>query len=340
MSRQQRINRSTLFSALQLSGDEVVPNRVQVLRVGKFNHPQYGKFEITKQILAEMKKNFDERVRGIDIAFDYYHDSEGDASGWPKRLELSSDGTELFAEDVEWTPKGAQKIKDRELRYFSPDFTFLWTEPETGKKIKNVLFGGGLTNRPFVKEMQPIVADESNIESENEMTELEKAQKAAKDAEAKNVETQKQVETLTAQLAEVNKKLSEGKAGDDGDKKLNELSEQVKKLSEANTKLSEDAAKAAKETEFNKLLSDGKAVPAQKDAYLKNDMVEFVKLSQPSNMKAAGSSSSNGGAGDEGDDMDDKVIKLAEELEGKDKNLTRGEAMSRARKQLGVTTKR
>src|SRR6267378_2033908 len=69
---------------------------VQVLRVGKFNHPKYGEFEITTATLAEMKKNFDSNVRGVDVAFDYFHDSDKEASGWPSELYISENGNELW----------------------------------------------------------------------------------------------------------------------------------------------------------------------------------------------------------------------------------------------------
>ena len=154
-----RLNGTNAYSPVTLGEKNTVPDRVQVLRVGKFQHPSYGKFEITQQTLSEMKSNFDKRVRGIDVSFDYYHASDEDASAWVKELVLEENGTQLWA-IVDWTPKAEQKLAERELRYFSPDFSFSWKDPESGVVHKNVLFGGGLTNRPFVKEMMAIVADE------------------------------------------------------------------------------------------------------------------------------------------------------------------------------------
>ena len=106
-----RINKSSLWSLVAPGDPTTVPSRVQILRVGKFNHPSYGAFEITKKTLAEMKANFDKKVRGIDLAFDYYHASDEDAAAWVNTLELAEDGAELWA-TVAWTPKAAKKLDD------------------------------------------------------------------------------------------------------------------------------------------------------------------------------------------------------------------------------------
>ena len=162
-SKVLRFQDTSAFSQIELAETGKVPNKVQILKVGKFKHQTYGDFEITTKTLSEMKKNFDDNVRGIDVAFDYFHASDKEASGWVEKLELKEGGKELWA-TVEWTPTASKKLSDRELRYFSPDFAFQWTDPESGVKHSNVLFGGGLTNRPFLKEMQAIVAAEDDEE--------------------------------------------------------------------------------------------------------------------------------------------------------------------------------
>src|SRR4029077_1534061 len=40
-------------------------------------------------------------------------------------------------------------------RYFSADFTDVWTDPQ-GVEHQDVLFGGGLTNRPYMKNLLPV----------------------------------------------------------------------------------------------------------------------------------------------------------------------------------------
>ena len=278
---------------------------VQVLRTGVFDHEKYGKFKIDQKVLSDMVANFKSNVRGVDLAIDYFHDSDKEAAGWVKDLVLSDDKSELWAE-IEWTPRAQKKLGEREIRYFSADFAFEWKNPETGKVYKNVLFGGGLTNRPFIKDMDAIVASENGgIEVDEKLKELQaqvlaltevvKAQKLAENGD--------EMEKLKAQLKELEEKYSALQA------KNQELMD-AKKLAE------ETAKTDKKKSEFKLLLSEGKAVAAQEEAYLKGDMGEFIKLAQPLNPKGAGSSEGNTETKD-----DDEIKKLAEqkvkESEGK-----------------------
>lgn len=147
-------HRSFRAPALKLS--EAPSQDIQLFRVGTFYHPEYGKFDITPEALKAMETNFKNKIRGIDIAIDYKHDSEDIAAGWIKELYLSSDGKELWAK-VDWTPKGSQVLGEKEFRYISPDFTFNYQDNESLKKFGPVLLGAGLTNRPTIKNMEPVV---------------------------------------------------------------------------------------------------------------------------------------------------------------------------------------
>lgn len=327
-----RLNKTSFYSTVILDESiQKVPTKVQVLRVGKFNHPTYGYFEITKQTLAEMKMNFDNKIRGIDISFDYYHESNEDASAWVKNINLEEDGTELWA-DVDWTPKATQKLADRELRYFSPDFAFEWTDPENGKKYSNVLFGGGLTNRPFVKEMQAIVANEIN-KGENYMNELEKALAQVKDLETKNVQLTEEKGQLEKQLAEMPKKdkVAELEAQIAAlQAELQKAKQEAEVALSCKTKLEEEKKMAEKESAFNILLSEGKVCVAQKEAYLKDNMPEFIKLAQPINLKGNGDSTNP----NQVVDKTEQILKLAEEKQKANPKLSRGDAISLAKKEI------
>jgi phage I-like protein len=315
-----RLNGTSLFSAIECDESTGVPVEIQILKTGKFNHPSYGYFQITPLILQEMKKNFDSRVRGIDLAVDYFHESDKEASGWITGLNLKEGGQELWA-SIRWTPTAEKKLSQRELRYFSPDFTFKWTDPESGKTFSNVLFGGGLTNRPFLKDMQAIVANENKGEK---MTEEQ-----IKELEAKNLKLSEEMKKLEdampakdAALADLQKQIDELKA------QLQAALGQVEVEMKEKAKLQEDIQMKEKENSFTKLLSEGKAVVAQRDAFLKGDMDEFIKLAQPVNFKPAGS-----GAGNDESDSDSKVMKLAEELV-KSEKIDLGTAISKALKQI------
>lgn len=473
-----RLKNTNIKSEIKLAENEGVNKWVQVLRVGKFQHPQYGAFEITPKVLSEMKQNFDNKVRGIDIAFDYFHKSDEEASGWPTKLELRENNTELWAE-TDWTPTAAKKLSDRELRYFSPDFSFKWTDPESGKTFNNVLFGGALTNRPFVKEMEAIVASEETLKTQNILlggpgsgrhagggapkpsagaqramannakanqkgaAERKKAEAKSKDQQAKTDkvlgvanqvekagaghfsrqgndlhiyipvgrgsaseqkaianldqvkkglgnhvseskfdptsgsfkvtvkdaystklaelllnrtiklqeqgeykmdEKDKMIAELQAKVAELEAKIQDMGANPEADDQMQKMMadqaamkadnekmlSEIAALKEEKAKADQAKALAEKESAFNVLLSEGKACKAQKDAFIKGDMNEFIKLSQPVNLKGHGVS----GSGDEGDVDATAIIKLAEEKQKANPKLSRGDAISMAKKEL------
>ncbi|GAP66271.1 Mu-like prophage I protein [Mizugakiibacter sediminis] len=87
--------------------------------------------------------------RGIDLLIDWEHASEtrapngleAPAAGWTQQLELR-DGNALWGR-VEWTPRAAQQIADREYRFLSPVFEY---EPATGRIVR--LVSAALTNKP------------------------------------------------------------------------------------------------------------------------------------------------------------------------------------------------
>jgi hypothetical protein len=49
---------------------------IQIIKTGQFEHPQYGKMTITLNDLKEMKKNFNDNVRGQQIPIDVDHKHE------------------------------------------------------------------------------------------------------------------------------------------------------------------------------------------------------------------------------------------------------------------------
>lgn len=310
-------------SELQLSEVGGVPSEVQYLRVGKFSHPKYGNFEITAKMLAELKSNFDSKVRRVDPAIDYFHENDKIAAGWPKAMELREDGNALFFSQIEWTPRARQMIVDKELRYFSPDFAMQWTDPESGALFSNVVFGGGLTNRPFVKDMLPITRLGEGLEETNE-TDKEKSKM---DDKAKIAELEKQVADLKAQLEKANgggkseMEMSAMKAENE------KLGKEVKMLSEKVEAATKAEALAKKETAFNVMLSEGKACAAQKEAFIAGDVEKFASLAQPINLSEKGGQ--GGGKEDKpGETYHDKVMKLAEDKRNADKSLTVGKAIS------------
>jgi hypothetical protein len=127
---------------------------IQMMPLGSYEHPVYGKVDITPERAQQFAANVKSRVRGQDLDIDYDHkEKTTEAAGWLKDAEARSDGLWGL---VEWTKDAAQKIASKAYRYFSPEFVDEWTHPKTNEVHKDVLFGGALTNRPFLKDILPI----------------------------------------------------------------------------------------------------------------------------------------------------------------------------------------
>jgi phage I-like protein len=222
---------------------------IEVLRVGRWDHPKYGSFEVTLNELNGFIKSFEDNVRGIQIAFDLEHGetSHGtEAVAWVKKL--SKDGNRLLA-TVEWTDLGLSKVAKGQYRYFSPEFVFKYEDPETGQTYNNVLMGGSLTNKPFIKRMAPILLSEE-VYSET-----------LSDIGVTSISTKKKEEqSMNKELLKA-LKLSENASQADIDGAIKKQLEEAKKLSESITSLNkkiEDLEKGAtsKEDEIKNLKED------------------------------------------------------------------------------------
>jgi len=127
---------------------------IHAMRPGTYHHPVYGKLEFDSERLNRFAQSVNDKVRGIDLDIDYDHKKQdGKAAGWIKNAQVKADGLHL---QVELTDPAKEAIQRKEYRYFSPEFTFEWTNPETKIKHRDVIAGGGLTNRPFLKNLNPL----------------------------------------------------------------------------------------------------------------------------------------------------------------------------------------
>jgi len=125
----------------------------------KVQHPIYGEMDFSEDALKGYAASVTKRTLGtVDPVIDYDHQMyDGIAAGWVKGARVQAakqpnDGLQLL---VEWTDDAKKKIIAKEYKYFSPTFTTLWTD-QHGKEHKNVIFGGGLTNRPYLKNLVPV----------------------------------------------------------------------------------------------------------------------------------------------------------------------------------------
>jgi phage I-like protein len=134
-------------------GDDEV-RWIQAMPLGTYDHPLHGQIDITPERVQQFAANVNNRVRETDLDIDYDHKATGgDAAGWVQTAEARPDGLWVA---IKWTKTAFQKLKEGAYRYFSPEFVDEWKHPKTGIVHKDVLFGGGITNRPFLKDILPI----------------------------------------------------------------------------------------------------------------------------------------------------------------------------------------
>lgn len=143
------------LSGLKFDDGESTETWIQAMPLGNYEHPQYGTIAVTPDKVQRFVDNVknDARVQKLDIDYDHKEYS-GEAAGWIK--DASNRGTDGLWLLVDWTKKAYQLLKDGAYRYFSPEFDDEWTNPKTGVKYQDILFGGGITNRPFLKDIMPI----------------------------------------------------------------------------------------------------------------------------------------------------------------------------------------
>lgn len=133
--------------------DNSLSSWIQAFPVGTYQHPSYGEINVTPERVKAFAASVNNKVRGTDLDIDYDHKVDTKiAAGWVQAADARPDGLYLH---VNWTPAAAKKIKDKEYRYFSPEYMDSWTD-NSGTTHSDVLFGGALTNRPFLKNIQPV----------------------------------------------------------------------------------------------------------------------------------------------------------------------------------------
>jgi phage I-like protein len=142
---------------------------IQAMPLGTYDHPVYGEIDFTPEKIAQFAENVNSNVRGTELDIDYDHKEHGgQAAGWVKRAEARPTGLWIL---VEWTKQAADFIKSKAYKYFSPEFDDEWTNPKTKVTYQNVLFGGGITNRPFLKDILPLNLSEAFAEAGNSTNE-------------------------------------------------------------------------------------------------------------------------------------------------------------------------
>lgn len=255
----------------------------------KWNDIFRGEMEIAPTDLANMKRNFDQKLLNIEMAIDYGHNAFDRASGWVKGIELRNESSELWF-TVEWTPAGAKALKEKEYRYFSAEFALNFRD-ENGNERGMTLIGGGLTNRPFLKNLGTVMHSQKQThKKELDMAQQEETISLSTHKNEMKLRDEK-IATLEADTAKL-KGFAES---------VRTLSDEVKALKEENVTLKLAAKNKDKEIKFEDLVRAGKLNIAQKEAFMSDDVVALAQAYEPPNMSGAAPSAGTGRTSDTGD---------------------------------------
>lgn len=307
---------------------------VELIRVGTFYDPRYGKIEIKPEHLDSFIKNFNERVRGVDIAIDFAHESDKEAAGWIMQLVRGGDDNNTLLANVKWTAEGKVALMEKKFRYLSAEFSLNYQDNESLEEFGPTLLGAGLTNRPVVKGMRPAI--ELSEDKMPTVDELDKENKALKEQISKYTDLEGENKMLKEKLSKLEKNPEDmnmdKKQFDEQlaakDKELDDLRAKLSEKETAEKKLSEDKALEGKKAEFDALVKDEKAIEAQREAYMAGDTKKFMELAKP--VKTTRLSEEGGKVKEEEDNKElsasEKITKLAEKVAA-DRKIEMGEAI-------------
>jgi len=128
-----------------------VPEYIQVLPFGEVRSEK-GDFVVDEESVLEILRDWETRQN--DMVIDYEHQTltgqEAPAAGWVKALE--DRGPEGLWARVEWTPRAAEYLRNKEYRYLSP---VVLVRKSDRRAVR--LHSFALTNTPAIDGMVPLV---------------------------------------------------------------------------------------------------------------------------------------------------------------------------------------
>lgn len=253
-----------------LSGAEVsrdVPEWIHIMPFGRYEHPQ-GSFEITPEIAKQIVANFRSDPR--DLVLDYEHQSlnttsngqPAPAAGWIKDLEIREDG--IWGR-VDWTPEAQRYIRNREYRYVSPVYVPEYKDPKTGEVIGPKIVSVALTNTPFLPDLKPITNKNQNWEVEEMERLITLAEKVGVEiTDDLRKDPDALAKAISAKIDEIRTEGNDEKSyGDPATVK--EMADQLAALQKELVKAKQEIAMKEATEKVDKLIADGRLLPAQRD---------------------------------------------------------------------------
>jgi len=155
-TRDFRAGDAVEFDHVELD-EEGVPTAFRIREFGDWETSKYGVLKVTAKTAKGTMAWWSYKYGTEKIPMDWGHKSttgEDERSPGFWHPEIRDDG--IWAVDVEWTPKGYEQLKNKEIRFFSP-------EGKRNEKTNEVLAITyiALTNRPATNRMKPLVASDA-----------------------------------------------------------------------------------------------------------------------------------------------------------------------------------
>ena len=306
-------------------GEKKLPEWVQLMSEYKFHvgwDREGNRIErnADKKVFKSFIKNFKAKVKGTKCLLDYGHRSYSEpaaAEVLDLKIEKGEDGKDALFIKPKWTPKAEQSILDGEWHYLSSEFSFVFADPETGEDVGPTLIGGGLTNRPRIKNMKEVYQFDDRIKEIITMSDKEKMAKL-------EAENKKLKEKMAAMDKEKEKEMS--KKNDDSSSETQVNSDQSKKIEELETRL----ALSEKMKDVTKLFDEGKLHPEQlklaQESKSPAELDTIIKFAEKSAKIKTETLSENGGGQVQTQD-NSEYQKFDDELQ---KNIKNGMSLNEA----------
>jgi hypothetical protein len=144
---------------------------VKAWRYSTWDHPRYGKVEITPETGASFKEHFDSGAFGREHLINYEHGVDPakgyKAAGKVLQIDPRQDGIYY---KVEFNDVALNEIKNGEWYYLSPEYDDAYIDSETGTLYENMPLDLALTNTPYFKGQEALPLNFSELYVKPEVT--------------------------------------------------------------------------------------------------------------------------------------------------------------------------
>lgn len=259
------------FLSAVSSEDGSLPTEFRIFAFGANRAQKMGgdemAFTLDQDSAAKVMAAF--KDRGLDrLPIDLDHqiidggstDTAGKAYGW-FQPEVRSDG--LYASNIKWTPEGADLLKGKAYRFFSP--VFFTDDSDRIVDLINV----ALTNLPALKDIPALVA--ANAKPEHKALKMKLVLNAlgvAEDAdEAVALSAVEQLKDVNAQILALSGKATVAEALG-ALTAMKQSAEKVEQLTAENAQLKAEKQQAEINALVDEAVVDGRVAPAKREELL------------------------------------------------------------------------